>query len=298
MVNQPDEPVSLYRSPQGYATVMAMYAEGVQRGPVPYTTHYVATPYGRTHIVSGGPATAPPVLLFHGWNGSACGIGSEFPFLFTDYRVHMPDIIGHAGKSAASRPPTRGDAYPRWAEAILDALGIKETFVIGISGGGWLALKVAAHLPQRTHRVVALSTDGLSTPQWWSLLTGMVPAAVWPTRTTLNWFINTMLAPTTPRGPATTDFAVGMGMVLKHYKSQGNPGQLRDDELRRITSPALVLMGEHEQVFQARPTIDRARALIPGLVAAELVPRAGHLMTLDQPDWLSARVLKFLQAGV
>ena len=56
-------------------------------------------------------------------------------------------------------------------------------------------------------------------------------------------------------------------------------------------------MGDNERVFYAPQTLERLRKLVPGLVAAELVPNAGHVMTIDRPDYLENRILKFLRTG-
>jgi pimeloyl-ACP methyl ester carboxylesterase len=39
----------------------------------------------------------------------------------------------------------------------------------------------------------------------------------------------------------------------------------------------------------------RAQQLILGLVSAEIVPNAGHIMTLDQPGFVAERLLEFLE---
>ncbi len=286
---------SIYRSRAGYETVMAMYDEALRRGPVPYQTRTVPTRYGKTHIVTGGPESAPPLLLFHGWTGSAAGIGAEFPFLFNDFRVYMPDIIGHAGKSDPNRPPTAGSTYADWAMDVLDALKIERAIAMGISGGGWMTLKLCSYHPGRVTRAVALSTDGLSATNRWGMLRGMVPAAVFPNPTTARWFLEFVTAPSTPKDEPAQAFAEGMNILLKHFKTQNNPGLLTNDELRQITSPLLVLIGEYERIFRPKAAIERAQKLIPGLVSAEWVANAGHLMTADQPDWLRNRILEFIR---
>lgn len=284
-----------FRSEAGYAAVMAMYESALVRGPVPYETRVVSTRYGQTHLVIGGPPHGQPVIVFHGWNSHAAGSGAEFPFLFNSFRVFIPDIIGHAGKSDPNRPPTTGPAYADWALEVLDALNIPQAIVIGISGGGWMALKFAAYHPHRVARAVAISTDGLSPTNVWGMLWGMMPVALFPNRVTAEWFLKFCTAPNTPKGELAQGFAEAMRILIRHFKTQGNPGQLPDDELRRITSPLLVLMGQYERIFKPKLAIARAKLLIPGLVSAELVPNAGHLMTVDQADWLKRRILGFLQ---
>lgn len=285
---------TLYRSQASYASLMALYDVALTRGPVPYETRMLNTRYGQTHVVIGGPIDGQPLVLFHGWNGSAAGIGSEFPFLFTSFRVYMPDIIGHAGKSAPNRPKTSEATYADWASDVLDALKIQRAVIVGISGGGWMTLKFAAYYPDRVSRAVAVSTDGLSSMNTWGALWGMLPAALFPNRITIGWFSEFVTSPNVPKGERVKAFAEGMQVLLKHFKTQNNPGLLSDDELRRIHSPVLVLMGEYERIFRPYVAIKRAKHLIPGLISAEIVPNAGHLMTADQPEWVEQRILKFI----
>lgn len=289
---------TIYRSQASYATVMALYDTALLQGPVPYETCMVNTRHGQTHVVMGGPVNGPTVILFHGWNGNAAGIGADFPFLFTNFRVCMPDIIGHAGRSAPHRPKPSGSTYADWASDVLDALNIQQTLVMGISGGGWMTLKFAAYYPHRVARAIAISTDGLSSTNVWGILRGMLPAALLPNRTTTRWFMEFVTSPHTPKGRQTQGFADAMRILLKHFKTQGNPGLLPNEELLRITSPLLVLMGEYERIFKPRVAIERARKWIPGLVSAEMVSNAGHLMTTDQPEWLKQRTIRFIQDGV
>lgn len=290
-------PSPLFRSQAGYAAFMAMYDAALQAGPVAYETRMVGTRFGETHVVLGGPADAPPLILFHGWNGSACNTGAEFPFAFAEHRVVIPDIIGHPGKSAPSRPPTAGSPYADWACDLLDGLGLEKVVAMGISGGGWMTLKLAAYAPERVVKGVALSTDGLTPLTWTRIMFGISPAALWPNPTTIGWFMRTARWPDAPMDSLSQDFGRGLELTLKHFRTQRNPGLLTEDELRRVASPTLVLMGEHERFFDPHRAIARAQALIPGLVAAEVVPHAGHMMTVDQPEYLKARVERFLREG-
>lgn len=43
--------------------------------------------------------------------------------------------------------------------------------------------------------------------------------------------------------------------------------------------------------------VERARRRIPGLVSAEIVPKAGHLVTIAQPEWLRQPVFRFFDQG-
>ena len=297
MSTSPAAPAPLYRSPAGQAVLKAQYDAALANGPVPYTSRWVETRFGPTHVLVGGPEAGPPVVVFHGWNSHAAGAGADFPFLFDAFRIYLPDIIGQAGRSAPTRPDTAGPAYAQWAVEVLDGLGLAQVPLVGISGGGWLALKVAGHAPGRVTRVLAVSAAGLSPLNVRGALRGMLPLAIFPNTVTARWFVQFAAAPHTARSELGQAFARYMALLLRHFKTQANPGQLTDDELRRITAPALLLIGAHERLFLPKVMAGRARRLIPGLIAAEIIPNAGHLLPADQPEVLKRRALTFLRDG-
>jgi pimeloyl-ACP methyl ester carboxylesterase len=290
---------SLFTSAKGYKVVMVAYDAEVARAPVPYQSQLVSTRYGATHILSGGPRDAPPVFLFHHWRANAAGIGASFPFLFASYRVYMPDIIGQMGKSAPTRPPTDGPAYAAWVADLFDALGISQAMLIGISGGGWVVLKCAAYAPERVKKAVVVSTVGLSGSfsRWAQFvrapLFGVV-IGLFPFRPAIGWAARSFTSPHASGSSWYASFVEGIYLGRKYFKGTMPPGPLTDDELRRITSPTLVLVGQYEHLYHPSAAVERARRLIPGLVGADMLADAGHTLMQEQPEMAAARILAFL----
>jgi pimeloyl-ACP methyl ester carboxylesterase len=70
---------------------------------------------------------------------------------------------------------------------------------------------------------------------------------------------------------------------------------MRDEEIRKLTAPAYLLMGQYETAMNPYKVIERGLKLLPNLVAAEIVPGVGHSMIHRQPDWVTSRVLNFLE---
>lgn len=60
------------------------------------------------------------------------------------------------------------------------------------------------------------------------------------------------------------------------------PTKLSDDELRRISAPTTVLLGDREVIYAGGPqaALARAQRVIPN-VRARLLLGAGHVLTLD-----------------
>jgi len=82
----------------------------------------------------------------------------------------------------------------------------------------------------------------------------------------------------------------GIYLGRKYFKGTMPPGPLTDDELRRITSPMLVLVGEYERTYNP----SAAHRFIPGLVSADMLAHAGHTLMQEQLEVAATRILAFL----
>jgi len=73
------------------------------------------------------------------------------------------------------------------------------------------------------------------------------------------------------------------------------PLNLSDDQLRRIKSPTLLMLGERDNVFgRAWDVAERARRLTPQ-AQVEIISEAGHMMNTDSAEFVNMRLLRFLQ---
>ena len=70
---------------------------------------------------------------------------------------------------------------------------------------------------------------------------------------------------------------------------------MTDEALRAITTPTLLLFCEHSPVNHARRATERACAVLAN-VAMEVIPDAGHMLPVEQPELFTRRVLTFIDA--
>jgi pimeloyl-ACP methyl ester carboxylesterase len=73
-----------------------------------------------------------------------------------------------------------------------------------------------------------------------------------------------------------------------------NPTVLEDEELQSIKVPTLYLVGEHERIYSAQQAIQRLHKVAP-YIKAEVIPNAGHDLTIVQAEMVNTKVLEFLK---
>lgn len=72
-----------------------------------------------------------------------------------------------------------------------------------------------------------------------------------------------------------------------------HPNRLPDDQLRRITTPTLLLLAQDTRIYDPGKVAERAGKLLPN-VEIETTPNAGHGLPFQYPDQVTSRVLAFI----
>jgi pimeloyl-ACP methyl ester carboxylesterase len=110
------------------------------------------------YVPLGDPA-GTPVVLIHGFTDSARDWVPLVPYLAPQLRLILVDLRGHGRSSKPECCYTRVDfAYD--VKLLLDALHIERADIVGHSLGSIIAQTFAEYWPERTRRVVLISSTG------------------------------------------------------------------------------------------------------------------------------------------
>jgi len=237
---------SIYKSPAGERAVMTLYDSMLARWPVPYKALNIPTRHGDTFVIASGKESAPPLVLLHGagsnsavWTGDVAEYGRH-------YRVCAVDLIGEPGKSAPNRPAWDGLAYAEWLEDVLDALKVEKAALMGLSQGGWTALKFAVHKPERVEKLVLLAPGGV-TPDKLSFVIRAIPLSLLG-----RWGIKRINRMVLGSQPASEEVDQATTLIMTHFKTRvGVLPIFSDAELQRLTMPVLLLMGARDALRDA-----------------------------------------------
>ena len=246
------------------------------------------TAYGTTRAYRLGGDGVPFVLL-PGSAGNSLMWHTQLNRLRRDRPVIAIDPVGEPGGSVQTAPIENGADWARWLDEVLAGLGVGQAHLVGCSYGGWVALQHELHSPGRMASITLLDPGGF----------GRI------TRRFLAWIIAGGLAALTPgpirsfaarplRNAALRDDEVTglMKATFGFRRRLPLPPELTDEELRRVTVPVLVLLGERSQMYDASAVAKRIGEVMP-MGVAEVVPVAGHDLPVHSPDLVAERTAEF-----
>jgi len=287
--------ISAFKTPDGEAQYRAAYGATLAKWPVPHESLDVPTRYGTVHLNVAGNPDLPPLVLIHGFAVSSTQWYPNIGPLSQNFRIYALDVINQMGLSVSThRIKTRQDCAD-WLIELLDALKVERVRLTGHSYGGWLSANLAITVPQRIERLALLSPASVFTSLALPFMVSFLSAFFVPTRAMIYRF---MQRTTTMRLERGETFVEQLVMGIKHLKATQMAGPViavfKDEELRKISMPTLLLVGEREVAFRPDRTLERARRLIPH-IEAELIAGGGHLFPTDQADATNARLLEFLR---
>lgn len=111
------------------------------------------------------PGGAPPLVLLHGLSSNATAFGALIGAgLSPAFRIIAPDLRGRA---RSSKPETGYGMAEHAADVIglLDHLGLDRVVMAGHSFGGYLAIYLAAHHPERVEKLIVIDAAISSHPR-------------------------------------------------------------------------------------------------------------------------------------
>ncbi len=265
----------------------------------------------RVRYLQGG--SGPVLALIHGITSSAATWEPALASLCRDHTVIAPDLLGH-GASAKPRGDYSLGAYASGVRDLLAALGHDRVTIVGHSLGGGVAMQFAYQFPERTERLVLVSSGGLGREVHLMLRAASLPGS------------ELVLPFLVPRGLENVVAAgrwagsrVGMrvradyGEILRGFLSLGEaearaaflhtlraviePGGQRVNAGDRLylsaNVPSLLVWGERDPIIPAAHG-EAAHAAMPGS-RLEIFEASGHFPHMDEPERFVGVLRSFLR---
>ncbi|KFE63993.1 alpha/beta fold hydrolase [Hyalangium minutum] len=286
---------SMFRDAQAKTVLLQWFDRFRERIPAPTESRRVQTRWGDTHVLVGGPEGAPPVVLLHGALASSAHVLRELAPLLERFRVHAVDLIGQSVKSADVQPSVSNNAYGEWLAEVLEGLSLRRTHVVGVSMGGFAAIRLAAFAPERIDRLALLVPAGVVNGSAWEGLTKVgLPMMLYrlsPSERRLQAVVRHLFT------TLDEDWVPYMGDALRSYTLNLRvPVLARPEEFQGLKAPTLVLGADQDVSFPGQRLLARAPELFPTLVGRELLKDCRHCPPTTDAfrRWLSDRLSDFL----
>jgi pimeloyl-ACP methyl ester carboxylesterase len=224
----------------------------------------------------------PAYLVLHGGGGP--GTVQGFADLLAE-RTHRRVLVPtHPGFGSTTRPAEL-DSTQALAAAylgLLDELDLTDVTVIGNSFGGWVAAEMAAASSSRLTGAVIV--DGVGIVVDGHPMTDV--STLTPQELARHSFHDPARAPRPPAG-ATGPSPKVAALIAYTGPTMSDPTLV--DRLATITVPVQVIWGESDGIVD--PDYGRAFAAAIPTSIFTVIPKAGHLPQLEQPDALLRAVV-------
>jgi pimeloyl-ACP methyl ester carboxylesterase len=255
--------------------------------------------------------SGPVLLLLHGianssetWERAAAHLSERFTLI-------APDLLGH-GESATPRGDYSLGAHASGARDVVTALGHERVTVVGHSLGGGIAMQFAYQFPERTERLVLVSSGGLGREVHLLLRAASLPGAdyVLPALTSRR-------VVALGRGVGDVLGRVGLrpsgdvGVLARGFASLDNPGSRQaflhtvraviEPGGQRVSAsdrlalaavlPTLIVWGERDSIIPVSHG-EAAHEAMPGS-RFERFEGAGHMPHDDAPERFGEVLTRF-----
>jgi 3-oxoadipate enol-lactonase / 4-carboxymuconolactone decarboxylase len=242
-----------------------------------------------------GPEDAPVVVFSTSVGATLEMWDPQVRALADRFRILRYDTRGHGRSEVVDRPLSMDDLADDLA-GLLDALGIAKAHLVGLSLGGMTGQTLAVRRPEKLASLVLMATSAYVPPaETWTQRAATVRAQGMATIADVvmgRWF--------------TAAFAERAPQLVADTRKRfiANPPNgyatcceaIRDMDLRpvihAIRTPTLILSGADDPATPVAMMED-IRSRIPD-VEMVIVPRAAHLLNLEQPEIVNAHLAAFL----
>lgn len=252
------------------------------------------------------------IILVHGLGSYLPAWKNNIPALSKNYRVIALDLPGY-GRSSKGAYSASLEFFSQTVLELADSLGIDKFVMGGHSMGGQITLLTALQYPQRVEKLLLVAPAGFETfhdgeKQWFrSVATPTLTKLAKPKNIQDNIAINFYKMPESAdfmirdriAMRTASDFNAYAFIVAESIKAMVDRPVF--DYLDQIKQPTLIFFGEGDQLIPNRFLTGGETKVIAEQGLAKManstlymVPKAGHFMQFEQPDFFNEKVQAFL----
>jgi pimeloyl-ACP methyl ester carboxylesterase len=290
-----------FKSSKHQKQYLNYYDSRAKQWPVPSTTKYIQTSFGKTFIRISGANDSPTLVLLPSVGTSSLMWIPNIKGLSEHFRVYAIDNVYDSGRSSNSRVMKQPDDIVSWLDELFTGLNLGDSInLMGLSLGGWETSVYTLHRPERLHKSVWIAPIAtiMDIPvTWiWRGIIGAIPLKCCM-YSMVNWAFADLVKKQDEKSIRMVKEIVddaAIGLKCFKFKMPVTPLVLSDEELQRIKTPTFFIVGDNEVIYKATDAVNRLHKVAPQ-IKTEIIPNASHDITYVQADLLNERIIAFLK---
>lgn len=288
--------IKLFSSEKSKTEYYNIYDKALSELPIEYSTRYINTDYGKTHIIHCDNINKPKLILLHCMGFSSTCWFNNLENLSVYFDIYCIDSIGEPGKTETNRNYIKNKDFYLWLIEIFNKLGIDKANIVGWSFGGFLATGFAATYPDRVHKVVALSPAATICKLPLKFYSKLFPALFTGKERKINNFLKWISGNDNNDYPnrAFDVFTIGM----KNFRGWARGVKIHkysDNEFKSIINPFLIIIGDKDPIYKKGiyDNLVKKFEVINNNINIELV-NGTHGFPIQIADTVNKRLISFL----
>ncbi|GIJ73899.1 alpha/beta fold hydrolase [Virgisporangium ochraceum] len=287
-------PVGYFTSAAAQDRFLRAYDRAMEDLPEPDRTLDVRTGYGvvRLYHFAGARPDAAPLLLLPGTRSASPVWADNLPSLLRLRGVYVVDLLGEPGMSVQQRPISSPRDHARWLHELLLSLPEPQVHLVGLSIGGWTAMNLAVHRPEKLASVTLIEPVRVYAELSIGAIARSVGASVrWLPRSFRDDFAS-WTANDAPVEDVPVARMIEAGMQTYVVKKSG-PTKLTDKQLAGVRMPTLAILAGASRMHDADEAASVARR-VPAGATVHVYPDASHAINGEYPDRIASDLGAFL----
>ncbi len=263
---------TVFKTQEGKNKIIRAYDDTINSASLPLKTYMVQTTFGDTYFLESGSQHQEILILLHGASSNATSWLSDIAEYSKQYRVIAIDILGEAGKSAENRPSYKTTDFADWLKEIFDKLNLSKATIIGLSQGGWLALRFAISYPILVNRLILLTPAGIIPTKKTFIIKALFYSLLGKKGRIL---INRLVL-----GSQSVDSKIVafMDLIQSNFNARIEKEYIFSDaELDNLTMPVLFIGGDQDVIRSTQDITVRLENILSDFTAIT-IPQMGHVL--------------------
>lgn len=284
----------IFHTKKEKTTYITSYNKALKLWDIPYTEEDIKTSFGTVHVIMAGSKNEKPMVLLHGMDASSTMWYPNIKALTKNHRIYAIDFIMEPGKSTLTAKPLSSEDIVTLYNEIFNHYKLKNFDIVGASRGGWIATLLATQKTNSIDKIVLLSpAQTFKFIDKVGKTTSALMLKLFPSEKKFGKTLKTFSTHPEKISPI---YKRQFYLANKYAKSNSSMLKMTpfsNEELRMISNPILILIGDHD-VINGDDSIERAKEYLP-ISKTKTIKDAGHFLSIDQSKIVNDAMIEFLK---